>query len=74
MKKRLYKDKETAILSGVLSGIAQYFKIDPTVVRVIYVLLCALVIRIIPGIIIYLVLAFIMPEKSDIGYTDYDVK
>ena len=74
MKKRLYKDKETAVVSGVMSGIAQYFGIDPTVVRVAYVLLCALIIRIIPGIIIYLVLAFIMPEKNDIGFDDYEVK
>ena len=74
MKKRLYKDKETAVVSGVMSGIAQYFGIEPTVVRVAYVLLCALIIRIIPGIIIYLVLAFIMPEKNDIGFVDYEVK
>ena len=74
MKKRLYKDKETAVISGVISGIAQYFGIDPTAVRVAYVLLCAFVIRVIPGIIIYLVLAFIMPEKSDIGFKDYEVK
>lgn len=74
MKKRLYKDKETAKLAGVLSGIAQYFNIDATVVRVCYVLLCVLALKGIPGIIVYVVLAFIMPDKSEVGHQDYEVK
>ena len=73
MKKKLYKDESTARVSGVLSGIAQYFSIDVTAVRVIYVLLTLFVLRIVPGILFYLVLSFIMPDKKDIGYDDYDV-
>lgn len=74
MKKRLYKDKETAQLAGVLSGIAQYLNLDATVIRVCYVLLCVFLLRVIPGIIVYIVLAFIMPDKSEIGHQDYEVK
>lgn len=74
MKKRLYKDKETAQLAGVLSGIAQYLNLDATVIRVCYVLLCVFILRVIPGIIVYIVLAFIMPDKSEIGHQDYEVK
>lgn len=73
MKKKLYKDSSTAKLAGVLSGIAQYFGCDVTTVRVIYALLCVFILRIIPGILIYLVLAFIMPDKKDIGFDDYEV-
>lgn len=74
MKKRLYKDKETAQLAGVLSGIAQYLNLDATVIRVCYVLLCVFLLRVIPGIIVYIVLAFIIPDKSEIGHQDYEVK
>ena len=74
MKKKLYKDESTARVTGVLSGIAQYFSIDATAVRIIYVLLTLFVLRIVPGILIYAVLSFIMPDKKDIGYDDYSVK
>ncbi len=36
--KRLYKDKEDAMICGVCSGIARYLNIDPSVVRLGYVL------------------------------------
>lgn len=73
MKKKLYKDSSTGKLAGVLSGIAQYFGYDVTTVRVLYALACILIFRIVPGILIYLVLAFIMPDKKDIGFDDYEV-
>ena len=74
MKKRLYRDRETAKIAGVLSGIAQYLNIDVTTIRVCYVLLCVFLLRVTPGIIVYIVLAFIMPDKSEIGHQDYEVK
>ena len=74
MKKKLYKDSKTAKISGVLSGIAQYLNVDPTVIRVCYVLMCLLLFRITPGIIVYIVLSFIMPDKTEIGHQDYEVK
>ena len=73
MKKRLYKNKKNAVVCGVLGGVAEYFNLDPTIVRVIYVLL-SLCSAAFPGIIIYIVLAVIMPDKSELTYDDYDVK
>ena len=73
MKKNLYKDESTAKVAGVLSGIAQYFSVDVNVVRIIYVLLCLFIFRPVPGAIIYFVLSYIMPDKKDIGYNDYEV-
>jgi phage shock protein C len=72
MKKRLFKDKQTGMFSGVCSGIAQYFNIDVSIIRICYVLLSLLVAGF-PGIIIYIVLAIILPDKSSIGFTDYRV-
>ena len=63
MQKRLYKIEEGKKLCGVCGGIAEYFNIDPTVVRMlwIFLVLCAGT-----GILAYFVAAIIMPYKSDI--------
>lgn len=37
-KKRLYRDKDSSILAGVASGLAQYFEMDPVVIRLIFVI------------------------------------
>ncbi|MEZ4195651.1 MAG: PspC domain-containing protein [Candidatus Paceibacterota bacterium] len=37
-KKRLYRDKDASILAGVASGLAQYFEMDPVVIRLIFVI------------------------------------
>ena len=39
MKKKLTKSNNNIVLTGTLAGIAEYLGIDPTVVRVIYVIL-----------------------------------
>ena len=70
--KKLYKDRQTAVISGVLSGIAQYFKLDVTLVRVVYLVL-TLFTTFFPGVILYIVMAFVMPDKSEIGYENYKV-
>lgn len=64
MKKRLYRTEGSAkMLCGVCGGIAEYFDIDPTLVRVAWVLatLCASL-----GFWGYLACAIIMPKKSEL--------
>ncbi|MGY4104444.1 PspC domain-containing protein [Ignavigranum ruoffiae] len=39
MKKRLYKSSTNKMIMGVCSGLAEYFNIDPTIVRIIALLL-----------------------------------
>lgn len=63
MTKRLYKSDDDKMLDGVCAGIAEYFDIDPTLVRVAYVLL-SLVTGGFPGIVGYIILAIIIPRKS----------
>ncbi|MCI6415945.1 MAG: PspC domain-containing protein [Bacteroidales bacterium] len=48
-------------LFGICGGIAQYLDVDSTFIRVIYVVL-SFCTAIIPSIILYLVLNFIIPE------------
>ncbi|MFT4312537.1 MAG: PspC domain-containing protein [Candidatus Woesearchaeota archaeon] len=60
--KRLTKDMKRAMIAGVCSGIAKYTDQDPTVIRLIYVLLLFLT-GIIPMVFVYIIFAIIMPEK-----------
>ena len=38
MKKKLTKSQKNRMIAGVCGGLAEYFKIDPTIVRLIFVL------------------------------------
>lgn len=51
------------LLAGVLAGIAEYFELDPTLVRVCYAALSVLSAGF-PGILLYIILALIMPVKG----------
>lgn len=61
MKKRLTKSLSDRKFCGICGGIAQYLEVDSTLIRVIYVVL-AFCTGIIPAIILYIVLNFIIPE------------
>ena len=60
MNKRLYKSNENKIVDGVCGGIAEYFGIDPTVVRLAWVLFCVLGGS---GILAYILAAIVMPRR-----------
>ena len=67
MKKRLYKDHSDKKICGVCSGIAKYFNIDPTIVRLALVLFCVLGGS---GILAYIICAIVMPDEP--GYIEED--
>ena len=60
--KKLYKSKNQKMLSGVCGGIAQYFNIDPTIIRMIWALVSVFSAAF-PGIIVYIICAIIIPEE-----------
>ena len=63
-KKRLYKTEGTdAKVFGVCGGIAEYFDIDPTLVRIIWVIM---MFAFGTGLLAYIVCALCMPRKSEI--------
>lgn len=63
MNKRRLTKSNNRIFSGVLGGIADYFSVDPTLVRIIYTILsvCSTVF---PGLVLYIVLSIIMPAPN----------
>lgn len=58
--KKLTKSRNDRMLTGTLAGIAEYLEVDPTVVRIIYVVLSALGMG--SPILIYILLALCIPE------------
>lgn len=57
--KRLYKSRTNRVLFGVCGGLGEYFNIDPTIFRLVMVLLvCGAG----SGLLAYIVAAIIMPE------------
>ncbi|MFC1933042.1 PspC domain-containing protein [Chloroflexota bacterium] len=61
MEKRLYRSRSDRMIWGVCGGLAQYFDIDPTIIRIIAVLLaCASG----AGILAYIILAIVVPLES----------
>lgn len=53
------------IIAGVCGGIAEFLGWDPTVVRVLYVVVSIISVAF-PGLIAYLILWFVMPEEKPI--------
>ena len=60
-KKKLYKSANDKLLAGLLGGFAEYFGIDSTIVRLIYVLI-SLFSAGFPGLLFYIICAIIIPE------------
>ena len=60
--KKLYRSKSDKMFAGVCGGVAEYFNVDPTVIRVVWAIssLFAFV-----GVVAYIACAFIIPEKPD---------
>lgn len=62
MEKKLYRSRTDKKLAGVCAGVAKYFAIDPTIIRLIWAILCLFAFA---GIIAYIVCAFVIPEEPD---------
>lgn len=63
MKDKLYRSKNDKIIFGVCSGIANYFEIDPTLVRVITAVLLVIGAQFILSL--YIILAIVLPEDPN---------
>jgi phage shock protein PspC (stress-responsive transcriptional regulator) len=61
MERRLYKINEGKMIDGVCGGIAEYFSIDPTIVRVVWALFSMSG----SGILAYILCALIIPRQPE---------
>lgn len=58
--KRLYKSATNRVLCGVCGGIGEYFNVDPTIIRLLFILL---IFGVGSGLLVYIIAAIIMPEQ-----------
>jgi len=59
--KRLFKSRRNRKIFGVCGGIAEYFNIDPVLVRVLWIVLSLMFGS---GILAYIIAALIIPEET----------
>ena len=58
---RLRRSRSNKMIAGVIGGLAKYFGFDPTMARVLYVILSVVSVAF-PGLLVYIILWIIMPE------------
>jgi phage shock protein C len=63
--KKLMRSRKDKMIAGVCGGIAEYFNMDPTLVRIIYVLVSIFSIAF-PGILVYIILWLVIPETDKV--------
>ena len=61
--KKLYKSKQDKKISGVIGGLAEYFEVDSTVLRIAWIAILIFT-GVLPGLILYFIASYIMPERS----------
>lgn len=64
MEKKLYRSEKNRMIAGVCGGIGEYFNVDPTIIRLAWVLI-SLPMAIFGGIIAYIVAALIIPTRGN---------
>ncbi|MCI8409504.1 MAG: PspC domain-containing protein [Lachnospiraceae bacterium] len=60
MEKRLYKTRYGNLIDGVCGGIAQYFNVDPTIIRLLWIAFCVAGGS---GILAYFICAIVIPRE-----------
>ena len=60
--KRLYRSEKDKMIGGVCGGIAEYFTLDPTLVRLGYILLS--IFTVFSGVLAYLILWVVVPVRK----------
>jgi len=66
MTQRLSRSRTDRMLAGVCGGLAEYFGIDPTIVRVVFAVATVMT-ALLPGILLYAVMALVMPADSSLA-------
>ena len=65
----LRRSRTNRQIAGVMGGLAEYFNVDPTLLRVIYVV-ASIVSAAFPGVLVYLLLWLLIPEAEDLAGPD----
>lgn len=61
MNKKLYRSKKNRIIAGVCGGIGEYFNVDPTLIRLLWLLISVMSAG--SGLVAYIIAWIIIPEE-----------
>ncbi|MHB1330834.1 MAG: PspC domain-containing protein [Minisyncoccota bacterium] len=61
--KKLHRSKDNKVIAGICGGVGEYFNVDPTIVRVSW-LLITLFTGVFPGLIAYVLAIGIIPAQN----------
>lgn len=73
MAKKLYKSDDNKVFAGVIGGIGEYFDIDPTILRLGYILITIMT-GLVPAIIGYIIAVLVVPKKPYIHHVEHTEK
>lgn len=59
---RLYRSDQDKIIAGVFGGLGEYFNVDSTILRLIWVLITVFT-GFVPGLVAYIFAAIVIPPK-----------
>ena len=62
--RKLFRSETNRVLAGVAAGLGEYFQIDPTIIRLIFVLLTVFGGG---GVLVYIILWILIPSEKNIG-------
>ena len=69
MQKKLYKSNKNKVFTGTCGGIGEYLNIDPTIIRLIFVIVLFFGGT---GILVYIVAALIIPNTPVDDFENFD--
>lgn len=65
-KKKLYRSEHNKVFAGICGGLGEYFDIDPTVLRLIWVLVVIFT-GLVPGVLAYIIAYFVVSPRRIIA-------
>jgi len=63
--KKLYRSKTNKVFAGICGGLAEYFNIDATLLRLVWVLIVVFS-GFFPGVLVYLIALLIVPLQPEV--------
>jgi len=63
VEKKLYRSQRARMIAGVCGGLAEYFDVDPTLVRIVWVLFTCCVGS---GVIAYILAFLLIPDEANV--------
>jgi phage shock protein PspC (stress-responsive transcriptional regulator) len=67
MAKKLYRSRNNRVIAGICGGLAEYFDVDPIIIRLITLIL---VLSLGAGLIAYIIAWIVVPKEPDNLYPD----